>query len=262
MKAAIPFVVLLAACGRQAPPPANESEVAAPPAIPATPAAKPFAYEVKNDLIDFHFGWSAEAAAVPQLVNKFQGEMQKAETELLASAETDKAEREKQGFDFNSYSSSTDYKTAGQSARLLSLMAEVAAYTGGAHGNYGTSGLIWDRWAAKEIKVAALFSAPANMNRLLTQPWCDALNRAREEKRGEPVGGGGMFDECPKLGEISIIPADKDGNGKFERLMLIADPYVAGSYVEGSYEIELPVAGDLIATIRSDFRENFEAQPQ
>jgi hypothetical protein len=100
------------------------------------------------------------------------------------------------------------------------------------------------------------------MDRLLTQPWCDALNKARAEKRGEPVGGGGMFDECPKLSEISIIPTDKDGNGKFERLELIADPYVAGPYVDGSYEIELPVTGDLIAAIRSDYRENFAVQPQ
>ena len=97
---------------------------------------------------------------------------------------------------------------------------------------------------------------------MLTPRWCDALNKAREEKRGEPVGGGGMFDECPKLDEISIIPTDKDGNSKFERLVLIADPYVAGPYVEGDYEIDLPVTGDLIAALRSDYRESFEAQPQ
>jgi len=168
----------------------------------------------------------------------------------------------KEDFPFNPYSSSTDYKTAGASERLLSLSIDVAAYTGGAHGNYGTKGLLWDRWARKEIQTAGLFTAAANMDRLLTQPWCDALNKAREEKRGEPVGGGGMFDDCPKLSDISIVPTDKNGDGKFDRLTLTADPYVAGPYVEGNYEIELPVTGDLIAAIRSDYRENFEAQPQ
>ena len=101
------------------------------------------------------------------------------------------------------------------------------------------------------------------MDRLLTQRWCDALNKAREEKRGEPVGGGGMFDECPKLDEIAIIPADKDGNGRFEQLMLVASPYVAGPWVEGSYEIELAVTPDLIAALKAEYRESFEAaQPQ
>jgi len=266
MKAAPAMLALiLLACNRQAAQEAGDNqikaEILAPPGV-KIPAAKPFVYDEKNELIDYHFAWSAEAAAIPQLVEMFRGAMNKDKSELLANAKADQAERKKQGFDFNSYSSSTDYKTAGQSDRFLSLSADVAAYTGGAHGNYGTSGLLWDRQANKEIKVADLFAAAANMDRLLTQPWCDALNKAREEKRGEPVGGDSMFDECPKLGAISIIPTDKDGNGKFERLMLMADPYVAGPYVEGSYEIELQVTGDLIAAMRSDFRENFEVQPQ
>jgi len=262
MKAALMLIILLAACGKQAAKPADETDVAAPAAKSVAPAAKPFVFDEKNDLLEYHFAWSAEAAAVPQLVARFKAAMDKDKAQLLAAAKADKAERDKQGFPFNPYSSSTDYKTAGAAGRLLSLSVDVAAYTGGAHGNYGTSSLLWDRWAAKEIKVADLFGAPANMDRLLTQPWCDALNKAREEKRGEPVDGGGMFDECPKLGEISIIPTDKDGDGKFDRLMLVADPYVAGPYVEGDYEIELPVTGDLTGAIRSDFRENFEVQPQ
>ena len=262
MKAAIMLVFLLAACGKQAAQPINQTQAAAPAAKPTEPAAKPFLFDEKTELLDYHYAWSAEAAAVPQLVQRFQTAMGKDKAQLLATAKADKAEREKQGFPFNAYSSSTAYTTAGATGRLLSLSADVAAYTGGAHGNYGTSGLLWDRSAAKEIKVADLFTAPANMERLLTQPWCDALNKAREEKRGEPVGGGGMFDECPKLTEISIIPTDKDGDGKIERLLLIADPYVAGPYVEGSYDIELPVTGDLIAAVRSEFRENFDVQPQ
>jgi hypothetical protein len=262
MKAAIPLAILLAACGKQAPQPANEAKTAEPVAKPAAPAAKAFAYDEKNGLIDFHYGWSAEAAAVPQLVERFRKDMEGVKAKLVANAKDEKAFRDKEGYPFNALSSSTNYETAGQSGRLLSLSADVAAYTGGAHGNYGTKGLIWDRSAEKEIAVPDLFTAPANMDRLLTQPWCDALNKAREKKRGEPVGGGGIFDECPKLGEISIIPADKDSNGKFERLTLVADPYVAGSYAEGDYEVGLPVTADLIAAIRSDYRESFEVQPQ
>lgn len=259
----IPLAIMLTACGKQAAEPVNQVAEATPAAKPAAPPAKPFVFDEENDLIEYHFGWSAEAAAVPQLVARFQADMNKSKAELLASAREDKTELERQGFDFNSYSSSTDYKTAGQSSRLLSLSVDVASFTGGAHGNYGTAGLLWDRRANKEIGIADLFAAAANMDRLLTQPWCDALNKAREEKRDEPVGGGGgMFDDCPKLTDISIVPTDKDGNGKFERLTLTASPYVAGPYVEGDYEVELPVTGDAIAALRSDYRDSFEVQPQ
>jgi len=262
MKALILPLALLAACSKQAEAPAANEAGPAVAAKPAAPAAKAFVFDEKNDLIEFHFAWSAEAAAIPKLVEQFRKDMGQAKTELIAGAREEKAMRDKEGDDFNPYMSSTDYKTAGQSGRLLSLQGDIGSYTGGAHGNYGTSELLWDRWAAKAVPFADLFTAAANMDRLLTQPWCDALNKAREEKRGEPVSGGGMFDECPPLSDVAIVPADKDGNGKFERLQLIADPYVAGPYAEGSYEVELPVTGDLIAALRSDYRENFEVQPQ
>jgi hypothetical protein len=185
--------------------------------------------------------------------------MKKEESELIAGAKEDKASREKEGFDFHGYMSSTDYETLGQSGRLLSLRVDAGSYTGGAHGNHGTGSLLWDRTAAGEIKDTDLFADAANRDRLLTQRWCDALNKAREEKRGEPVGGGGMFDDCPKLDEIAIIPTDKNKNGRFELLTLVASPYVAGPWVEGSYEIELSVTKDLIAGLNSDYRASFEA---
>lgn len=261
MRTTLPLFVLLAACSEQAPPPANDAVSAEPAAKPAAPAAtvRPFVVDEKNDLIEFHYAWSAEAAAVPQLAERLRKDMAKVKTELIAGAEEDKAMREKQGGEFHGFMSSTDYKTAGQSARLLSLSVEAGSYTGGAHGNHGVSALLWDRAAARQIQMADLFTAPANMNRVLTQRWCDALNREREKKRGEPVGGGGMFDECPKLDEIAIIPGDKDKNGRFETLALVASPYVAGPWVEGAYEVELAVTPELLAVLKGDYRTSFEA---
>ena len=254
---------LLVACNQASQPaPDNRAAELPPAAKPAAPPPKAFVFDEENDLIDFHFAWSAEAAAVPALVTRFRAEMDKAKSELVDGAKVDKAWRAKDGLDFHGFQSSTDYKTSGQSPRLLSLTSDAGAYTGGAHGNYGTNGLLWDRQAAKEIKVADLFAEPANRDRLLTQRWCDALNKAREEKRGEPVGGDAMFDECPKLDEIALVPTDKDGNGRFERFILTASPYVAGPYAEGSYEIELAITPDVLTALKADYRESFEVQPQ
>lgn len=262
MKAAILLAVLLAACGQQTSSPSNEVATAAPAAKPAAPTAKAFVYDEKNELWEYHFAWSAEAAAVPQLVSRLKVEMQKTVSELKGAVDRGKAASKENGFPFNPYSMSIDYKTAGQSDRLLSLSVEAGSYTGGAHGNAGVSALLWDRAAARQIQFAELFAARPNMDRLLTQRWCDALNKEREKKRGEPVGGGGMFDECPKLDEIAIIPSDKDGNRRFETLAMVASPYVAGPWAEGSYEIELEMTPELLAALKGEYRGSFEAQTQ
>jgi hypothetical protein len=255
MKRLLLFAVLLAACAPEPSSPAANQDAQPAPA----PAAKPFAVEEKTALFEFSFGWPAEAAAIPELAARFEAQMAKAKAELAGGAEEVKAMRARDGGEFQAFTSSTAYQTAGQSQRLLSLAVEVWEYTGGAHGNGGTAALLWDRAAKREIAFADLFAERGNRDRLLTQRWCGALNKAREEKRGEPVGGGGMFDDCPKLDEIAIIPADKNVNGRFDTLLLVASPYVAGPYVEGSYEIALPVTPELIAVLKREYQPSFEA---
>ena len=262
MKVLVPLAALLISCGRQATPAVgNSSENVAQPAPPQQQAraAEAFEFDEENDLIEFHYGWSAEAAAVPQLVERFQKEMAKAKARLVAGAKEDKSFRDKEKMEFHGHMSSTSYETAGQSERLLSLSVDAGSYTGGAHGNHGMATLLWDRQAEKEITGKDLFVEASNRDRLLTQRWCNALNKAREEKRGGAVGGDGMFDDCPGLDDIALIPTDKDRNGKFERLMLVASPYVAGPWAEGSYEIDLAVTPDLVAAIKDEFRASFEA---
>ena len=250
------FAVLLASCsgGDSG---AGTTPANAPQAARPTPAA--FVKDDNNDLVEFHYGWSKEAAAEPKLVETLKADMDKLWADIRSSANADRDERKKRGFEFHAYTSSTDYQTSGESGRLLSLRADHSEYTGGAHSNSMTSLLLWDRGTERAIKFGDLFTAPENRDRLLTQRWCDALNVEREKKRGAPVGGDGIFDECPKLDDIAIIPTDKDGNGKFEWLVLVASPYVAGPYVEGNYEVDLAVTPDLIAALGESYHNSFEA---
>lgn len=253
---------MLAACGPQADAPAanRAQEAAAIAPAKAPPPAKPFAVEIKTDLYEFDYSWPVEAAAIPELARRLRAEADKTKDGLVGGAEEGKAMRGQQGMDFHPHSSSTVYETAGQSPRLLSLRVDVGGYEGGAHDHYGVGSLLWDRQAKQEIDFADLFAQRANRDRLLTQRWCDALNRAREEKRGEPIDGGGLFDDCPKLDEIAVIPVDADKDGRFDRLLLVASPYVAGPWVEGAYEIELAVTGDMVAGLKGEFRPSFEAE--
>ena len=257
MKHIAALALLLAACNQQSNAPEGNRSFSPAQKGPPAPSAKPFSVELKTDLAEFDFSWPAEVAAIPELVERLRGEMDKAKAELIAGAEKDKAYRAMEGIDFHAHSASTGYVTAGQSSRLLSLRVDAGGYTGGAHGSYGTAGLLWDRQARKEIGFANVFAQPANRDRLLTQRWCDALNKAREEKRGEPVGGGGMFDDCPSLDDIAIIPVDSNKDGRFDQLLLVASPYVAGPYAEGSYEIELAMTGDLASALKAEYQPSF-----
>ena len=56
-----------------------------------------------------------------------------------------------------------------------------------------------------------------------------------------------MFGNCPEYKELTVIIVDKNGNGRFDHIQAIADAYVAGPYVEGPYEIDLPITAAMIA---------------
>lgn len=253
--------VTLAGCDdRPSPPTGNVTESAAEAMQkPASPPSAPFEYSHENELLDFAYGWSAETSAVPELVARFTRQMRESQARLTTIARSDKAEREKSDFPFNAYSSETAITTAGQSPRLLSLQVDSGEFTGGAHPNHGTTALLWDRQLRREIKLVDLFTEPANRDRVLRQRWCDAIGAERAKRRGgEQIGG--QFDECPGLDEIAVIPTDKDGDGRFERLMLIASPYVAGPYAEGDYEIELPVDAAFAAVLKAEYKPSFQPQ--
>ena len=253
-----PLLLLLAGCDEQSIRPETNQMPASQGRAKPAPAAAPFSIEEKTAVYEFNFSWPAEAAAIPRLVRYLQAQMEKSKRELAGNAEKDKAFHDREKLEFHPHGWSTAYETAGQSSRLLSLRVDSGGYTGGAHGNYGTAVHIWDRQARREVKFADLFAQPANRDRLLTQRWCDAIDKARAEKRDEPLGEG-MFDDCPGLDDIAIIPADTDKDGRFERLVLIASPYVAGPYSEGSYEIELPMTPDLIAGLKVEYQPSFAA---
>jgi hypothetical protein len=223
--------------------------------------APPFSVDDKTPLLDFHYAWSAEAATIPALASRLSTQMGAWKERLLAGARAELAYRTKNGFPFHGYQGSMTWTTAGQSPRLLSLAGAFEEYTGGAHGNYATRGLIWDSATGSEQTFAGLFIDAAAPAAVMTQRWCTALDAQRADNRqGQKLGG--EFDDCPTLSDIVIVPTDADGDGTFESLRLIANPYTAGPYAEGYYKVELPVTPALVAALKPDYRASFEPQPQ
>lgn len=219
-------------------------------------SAKPFKTHLKSNFLDFEYSWSSEANATPALVKLFTAGMQKQRASLTAAAQKDAAERKKQGFPFNAYQQVTGITTEGETPRLLSLRNDTYEFTGGAHGMSLTKALLWDRKLNKQIDFNALFRPGSDVLASLKRPYCKALDAERKSRRqGEQLGG--EFDQCPQFSELTILPSDSKHKGRFNQLLIVADPYVAGPYVEGQYEISLPVSAGLVAKLRPEYRASF-----
>ena len=216
----------------------------------------------------YDFSWSREAKAIPALDRKLRARAAEAAGEISAEA-TDparEAKKDKSWFPDVGYESKWDYKTAGQTSSLLSLSGDWFTYSGGAHGIFGASALLWDRAAGKEIALSALFERITELA-LLHPAMCAALAAERKTKRETDEKLDTSFDSideafngCPKFDEITTWVADEDKDGRFDTMMFAADPYVAGPYVEGMYEMRVPVTARMIAALKPAYRASFEVQ--
>ncbi|MEO6198412.1 MAG: DUF4163 domain-containing protein [Sphingomicrobium sp.] len=230
-------------------------------AAPAQPGAKAGELKFKNSLLEWDVSWPAEVSAIPALLASIRDPALKVKRDLLKTAAADRIDRKKQGFPFFAYSSSSEVALAGDSGRLLSLTEEVSEFTGGAHPNSGMVAILWDRNRSRKVNVASLFRAgdPA-LQTLLRKNYCAALTKERRKRRGAEgavAGADDPFNQCPKFGELALVPEGKAGK-PFAAIMVHADPYVAGPYVEGDYDIDLPVTAALVAALKPQYRASFE----
>lgn len=225
----------------------------APPA-----AGRPFTYTYKTKYAELDFSWSSEAAAIPALDKRLRAELAKEKADAIAGGKDDYAMRK------IGWQTTMKVTTSGQSGRLISFSKDFWAFTGGAHGNGATTGILWDRQLREEISFNSLFSSPRSVSAQLRGPYCRALNAERKKRRdGEAkLGSIAEFDSCPKLSDLAIIPANPAHSGHFDRIHLIAAAYLAGPYSEGEYDIVLPVTGAIVRAMKPQYRSSFEAQRQ
>lgn len=231
--------------------------------IGATAAGTPGYVRINHEssALQFEYQWSNEAAAIPALDRKLRGKAHAAYREALKFARDDQATARTDKRPFHQHFHDVSWNTSGQTARLLSVVAVIETFTGGAHPNHDFTAELWDRRLRKPVPLPSLFLRPAAFEALTRAAYCKALDKERLARRnGEKFDG--EFDECPKFSELTMAPRDRQPNGRFETIEFIAAPYTAGPYSEGEYGIDLPVTRQLIAAIKPVYRGSFEAQRQ
>ena len=233
----------------------------------ASGSAAPAAYDAedKTDLLDWSLSYPAEVAAIPALAETIRADSLKQKAEYLATAKADKASRAKDGFPFFAYEQKDAVDLLGQTPRLLSLSDDWFSSTGGAHPNHGTRAMLWDKQAGKATSVAVLLAGGAGqLATLYANSFCTALDKERASRRtgvDAAPDPSDPFNQCPKLGELAIMPKGPQAGGAMTTILFHADPYVAGPYVEGDYDIELPVTPAFTAALLPDYRSSVAAQP-
>ena len=222
----------------------------------------PFAFGDKGELVDFHYGWPAEASAIPALESRFRAALDKSWKQELAAAVADRNAATAAGRKYEGHQFRFDWNTAGQTRRLLSLEGMASSFPANRHDSHRSDGLIWDRGSRTAVAPAALFANTSQFAAIVRPQFCAALDRERAKRRAvaEPHPRGRV---CPPFEEVTIVPSDYNRNGRFESLRMTADPNVAGSYPEGFYQVILPVSATFFGALKPAYRSSFEiAQPQ
>jgi hypothetical protein len=233
----------LAACNRdrepEAPAPAAPGTAAV---VTPADAAAPMEFESKTPWADVRLTlppgikpqgdlharlYAEEVRRLRQFAEGAQGEL----TE--AGAETDRPK----------YQKTITVTVAAETAKLLSLKRSDFDYSGGAHPNTLTDGLLWDKALKRRVGVAELFGKGADFT-VLDQALCSAINAAKRARvpDGASVTLGGKDFSCPRAADTPFVLTAGDTPGKAAGLTFLIGPYQVGPYVEGGYEIAIPAA--------------------
>lgn len=260
---ALPAILLLAACQKEEPeatPTSRATPEASAAAAPA-PAAKGVARSVDedNDLYEFTYSYPAQAGAIPALKAWLDADLDKQKAELVQGAKEGKQVAAEGGFPYNPYASQSEWKVVTDLPGWLSLSGTIGGYTGGAHPNYAHTALLWDKAAGQQREAADLFESKAALSDAIREPFCRALDAQRAKKREVKAidrNSGNQFDECVDPVESAIILGSSNRQ-TFDRIGVLVSPYEAGPYVEGDYDVTLPVTPAVLAAVKPQFRAFF-----
>lgn len=239
--AALALALTLGACERR---PAEEPGRAASPSPkaprPITPSApvRPLTFKQSDPAADVGLILAAEIGQYPVLHAMLYDREVAQLKAFAARAEADRKQNDGT-FPWRPYDGQREWTLAAATPSLVSLRGSWFDYTGGAHPNHGSTGLLWDVKAETEIKPSALFRPGADM-KVLDKAICDAVAVAKSHREGaSPLDS--VFG-CPKWSDTELALAPSTEAGKIGGLIVLIDPYVVGSYAEGDYEVTIPLS--------------------
>ena len=230
-------------------------------ATAAAPAPKPRSGGVDARTADyvFSYSWPAQVEAIPALRAHLAADQAERKRTLAGEASgARQAAAADPDLRFVPYTLEVEWQVVTDLPGWLSLSQRNSHFEGGAHPNSGFDSRVWDRKAGRALAPRDLFVSAKALDDALRGPFCDALDRERAVRRGEPVNraSGDDFDACIAPSEQTLILGSTDRK-RFDRIGILVSPYAAGPYAEGSYDITVPVTPAVLQAVKPEFRAAF-----
>lgn len=226
---------------------------------PAPPAGQSPEYTslTNDELLDFRYSFPTVVGSYPELLSKIEADRSASQAEALNGARGDAEIRaEDPSYDFHPHDFWRGWMVTGQTGRLIALRSHTEWFSGGAHGNRNSGLMMWDKEQKAALSFDALFIDGAAYWSVMKGDYCKELIAERMRRVSESIA------DCSSPKDLVLVPVDTNSDWAFDSIHVIADPYVAGAYVEGTYEIAFPVNAAFISHLKPEYRSSFEAQPQ
>lgn len=239
---AVAALIGMAACNRD-----NDAQKAsaAPPAPGAvvTPAdaAAPMAFESKTPWANVSLKLPDGLKSQPDLHARLYAEEVRKLRQFVEGAQGERTEAGNDT-DLPPYENTVELTVAGETGKLLSLKRVAFDFSGGAHPNTLTGGLVWDKALKRQIGFTDLFRPGADLT-VLDQALCSAINTAKRARVPDSASltlGGGKDWSCPRAAVTEFVLTPGSAPGKAAGLTFLIGPYQVGPRVEGAYEIAIP----------------------
>jgi hypothetical protein len=234
-------VMTLSACNRDREPAADGAAPAAPgAAVTPAEAAAPLIFSEKTAFASVSLKLPEAIKAQPDLHAKVYAQEVAHLREFAEGAQADNTEA---GAPNVAYEQSVELAAVHETGKLMSLKRTAFEFTGGAHPNTVTTGVLWDKALKRQIGWADVFTKGADFS-ALDRALCAAINTARRARMpdAEPVALGGKMWACPRAAETPFVLAPSTTGGKAGGLIFLIGPYQVGPYAEGPYEVAVPLS--------------------
>ena len=251
----------LAGCNRNEaePAPAPLPAAEAPAEITPADAAAPMGFALTTEYAEVKLTLPEPIKPQTDLHARLYAEEVRRLRQFVEGAQADRSEA---GNDpaIGRYEKTITLTAAAETGKLVSLRREAFDFSGGAHPNTQTTGVLWDKALKQMVTPASLFRRGDDLT-ALDQALCAAINTAKKARPNTaPVALGARDWACPRAAATPFVLAPGTVDGKAGGLTFLIGPYQVGPYAEGGYQITLPLS-QFRTLLAGAYADEFAGQP-